>query len=111
MPQNGLRRDKHGRKIIERPADCSGNEDRRKRDLANEDRRNLQFGGGSDGPPSQVGVMRSDNFFTPVWQLYPVPILNETDPFVQIINYNLADRLVFKKATFYMENSKQPVFL
>lgn len=117
-PQNGLRGNEPSRKlnknrVIERPGDCSGNEERRRRDLAPEDRRGLQMNGNDDAlsPSSQIGVQRSDDYFTPVWQLYPVPILDEMDPFVEIINYNLADRTVFKKATSFMEISKQPVFL
>jgi len=117
-PQNGLRGNEPSRKlnknrVIERPGDCSGNEERRRRDLATEDRRGLQMNGDDDAlfPSSQIGVERSDDYFTPVWQLYPVPILDEMNPFVEIINYNLADRIVFKKATSYMEISKQPVFL
>jgi len=117
-PQNGLRGNEPSRKlnknrVIERPGDCSGNEERRRRDLATEDRRGLQMNGNDDAlsPSSQIGVQRSDDYFTPVWQLYPVPILDEMDPFVEIINYNLADRTVFKKATSFMEMSKQPVFL
>ena len=52
-----------------------------------------------------------DDIHTPVWQLSPVPIISNTSQDVNIVNYNLADRLVFSKAVEYMERSRAPVFL
>jgi hypothetical protein len=136
----GLRGNAPGRqlenRVMDRPgADCSGNEEeRRSRDLVNfgsgrelsndadedDDNTAYRFGENDDdeyddmfdpGPSAQVTAPRSDRFQTPVWQLYPVPVLDEKDPFVQIINYNLSDRIVFKRAVEYIESSKLPVFL
>jgi class 3 adenylate cyclase len=115
-------------RVIERPGDCSGNEEERRRDLfefdegrelANDDDGPFRFKSDDNeyddkfdpGPSAQVAAPRSDPFQTPVWQMTPVPVLDPLDPFVSIINYNLADRMVFKRAVEYMEISRKPVFL
>mmetsp|Transcript_16110 Transcript_16110/g.37349 ORF Transcript_16110/g.37349 Transcript_16110/m.37349 type:complete len:1772 (+) Transcript_16110:29-5344(+) len=119
---NGLR----GRnsKPIERPGDCSGGQRRRERklwerDLANIDDKSFVFADdytfNNDDyvpePSSQVPAPPGDDYRTPVWQISPMPLIDAEDPNVKIVNYNLADRLVFYKAVEYMENSRKPVFL
>jgi len=109
-------------RVIERPGDCSGNEEERRRDLQGnyDDDSPFEFSeddneGYDDkfdpGPSAQVPAPRSDEFHTPVWQMTPIPVLDPFDPYVSIINYNLADRLVFSQAVEYMEISRKPVFL
>lgn len=115
-------------RVMERPgADCSGNEEkRRSRDLVkvgsgrklsdNDEDNDDEYVYVYDdvfvpGPSTQVRVPRSDEFQTPVWQLYPVPVLDEKDPFVQVINYNLVDRIVFLQAVNYIETFRLPVLL
>jgi len=71
-----------------------------------------EYDTGPEVPPASKGVADSrDHFYTPVWQIAPIPVINETSNEVPVINYNLADRLVFFKATEYMERSREPVFL
>jgi len=53
----------------------------------------------------------TDDFYTPVWQLSPIPIIDESNTEVRILNYDLADRFIFSKAVEYMENSRSPVLL
>jgi len=75
---------------------------------------NLEYdddGNSLHGLSAQVPAPRSDEFYTPVWQLYPVPVLDEKDPFAPVINYNLRDRIVPLNAVGYIELSKQPVLL
>lgn len=129
-PQTGLRGNEPGRKltnrVIERPGDCTGGEERRRRvlntdgngdDLADpfhlyDDDDDDEYDDKYDpGPSAQVAAPRSDKFHTPVWQLAPVPVLDEEDPFDQVINYNLRDRVVFAHAVDYIERTRQPVFL
>jgi len=129
----GLRGNAPSRKlenrVMERPgADCSGKEEeRRARELSNDDDAPFTFSYDDDsydddseyddnvfdpvGSSAQVAAPRSDEFYTPVWQLYPVPVLDEKDPFAQVINYNLKDRVVFGHAVDYIELSKHPVLL
>jgi len=123
----GLRGNAPSRKlenrVMERPgADCSGKEEERRRDL--------QYSYDDDAPfffseddnegyddnlyntqSALVPSPRSDEFYTPVWQSYPVPVLDPFDPYASIINYNLKDRIVFENAVDYIELSKQPVLL
>lgn len=64
--------------------------------------------------PDENGIIRApktDSYHTPVWQMSPVPTVSNESSAVQIVNYNLADRLTFYKAVEYMENSKAPVIL
>ena len=64
------------------------------------------------GGATQMESERDDEYFAPVWQLYPVPVVNASAPKeTKIINYNLADRMVFNIAMGYMIENKVPIFL
>lgn len=119
---------------LERPVDCSQNQGRRRRHLSdmegNDDNRFFGIGNEfvDDEPyrfesdddfdfrekpePSSIMVAPpEDAYQTPVWQISPIPSIDDKSPDVQVVNYNLADRIVFYKAVEYMENSRAPVFL
>jgi class 3 adenylate cyclase len=104
----------------ERPGDCAGGQSRRRgrRDLANTDDNIFVLYHDDDfdvqvrpEPSSVTKTPDFDEYQTPVWQISPVPIIKENHTQVPIINYNLADRVIFYKAVEYMENSRLPVFL
>jgi len=136
MPRMGLRGNEPSRKlnnrVIERLSDGSGKEEQHRRvlnvedenfELKEEDYDYFRFDDKDDddyfefdddfeiGPSAILKAPRSDGFWTPVWQLAPVPILDETDPFAQVINYNLRDRIVFSHAVDYLERYRKPIFL
>ena len=100
-----------------RPHDCTGNQSRRRRNLANKHGSRLLeeplFEPTKEdlGPPAISQASPENKYQTPVWQLYPIPIINNESSAVQVINYNLADRDVFSKAVEYMEISRAPVIL
>lgn len=50
---------------------------------------------------------RSDDSFSPVWTMSPVPDVHDAG----IINYNLVDRPVFKRAVTLITETRLPVFL
>jgi len=109
-------------KLFKPPGECSATRRRRGRKLAetfNDDV--FRFEQDDDAfkvvtsnepvPSYQDPAPRDDDLHTPVWQISPVPIINNSSQDVNIVNYNLADRLVFSKAVEYMERSRAPVFL
>lgn len=59
----------------------------------------------------KIPSLRNATYYAPVWQLVPVPIINETHPGVEVINYNLLDRGVFERAVDYMDATRLPLFL
>jgi len=110
-----------------RPGECSSGQSGRRgrrrdlaeRDLANTDDDNIFVLYHDDDfdvqvrpePSSVTKTPDFDEYETPVWQISPVPPIKENFTQASIINYNLADRVIFYKAVEYMENSRQPVFL
>jgi len=64
-----------------------------------------------DAPQIQVSSPRSESYYAPVWHLVPIPTINETHREVPIVNYNLMDRSVFRKAANFLIYSRTPVFL
>ncbi len=108
--RGGLRGNGHPQEqtILERPVDCSGNRVRHDRYLANnlyDKRRRI------DENANISQAQPSDEYQTPVWQLSPIPMINDESAEVQVINYNLVDRIRFFEATEYMETSRAPVLL
>lgn len=72
---------------------------------------NQEIGTIEDVPKVKVPSPRNASYFTPVWQMVPVPVINETHRGVSIVNYNLRDRTVFEKASDFMQYARSPVFL
>jgi len=142
----GFAHKQHQGRQLEPPVDCSGAQDRRRRQLANKhDNGRLldqvatddnRFFGADKHDEDSSDSKRSDDddlsvdedvdqsvidqapyedeYQTPVWQISPIPTFpsSNPDPYdVQVINYNLADRVRFFTAVEYMENSRDPVFL
>ena len=94
----------------QRPHDCSGDHFRRRRKLDH------QYQEIVEERPETFQIKATsplnESFYAPVWQMVPVPIINETYREVPIINYNLMDRTVFNKAAqFLSHSSTTPVFL
>jgi len=94
----------------QRPHDCSGDHFRRRRKLDHQYQEKIE-----EHPETfQIKVVSpvNESFYAPVWQMVPVPIINETHREVPIINYNLMDRTVFNKAAKFLNHfSTSPVFL
>jgi len=62
-------------------------------------------------PELKVPSPRNRTFYAPVWEMVPIPLINDTHRAVDIINYNLVDRPVFEKAVDYMAKTRAPTFL
>eukprot|EP00531_Pseudo-nitzschia_arenysensis_P017059 CAMPEP_0116128232 /NCGR_PEP_ID=MMETSP0329-20121206/7251_1 /TAXON_ID=697910 /ORGANISM="Pseudo-nitzschia arenysensis, Strain B593" /LENGTH=1433 /DNA_ID=CAMNT_0003622359 /DNA_START=227 /DNA_END=4528 /DNA_ORIENTATION=- len=103
--------------MLERPVDCSGNRVRRNRFLAknvHNGRRRMDESssmGTSSTPAAISQAQPSDEYQTPVWQMSPIPTIDDESAEVQVINYNLVDRTRFFEAVEYMEVSRAPVLL
>lgn len=99
---------------LQRPHDCSGDYLHRRQlqeDAKATDDKMEQMDDHADASEIQVASPLNETYYTPVWQMVPVPVINETHRDVPIINYNLMDRRVFNKAANFLSFSKTPVFL